>query len=236
MELRNGATWVKAQWTPKAVEQIMNREYRYISPVFVYEKDSRRIVRITSAGLTNQPNLYIAALNNETKKQKEESMELAQLLAALGLPATATFAEALNCIGAIKQDHATALNRADNPPLDKFVPRGDYDKALERATNAETKVKETADAALDTAINTEIDAALKAGKITPATADYHKAQCRMEGGLDRFKAFVSAAPVVGDVTNLDGKKTPGEGALDETQKAINSLMGVDEATFKKFNK
>lgn len=237
MELRNGETWVRAQWTPKAIEQIINREYRYISPVFVYEKESRRIVRITSAGLTNQPNLYIAALNQETKKEKEDIMELAQLLAALGLPATATFAEALNRIGAINQEHATALNRADNPPLDKFVPRADYDKALERATNAETSLKVKDEAAMELAINTEIDAALKAGKITPATADYHKAQCRTEGGLERFKTFVAAAPVVGEDTDLDNQDhNKDKKEIDEVQRAVNRQMGIDQATFDKYNK
>lgn len=237
MELRNGEIWVRVDWTARATEQIRNKEYRYISPVFIYEKESGRIVRITSAGLSNQPNLPLVALNNETKNKKEESMELAQLLAALGLPATATFAEALNRIGAIKQEQAIALNRAENPPLDKFVPRADYDKVVMQATNAETKLREQDAATLETAINTEIDAALKAGKITPATADYHKAQCRMEGGLDRFKAYVAAAPVVADNTNLD-HQDPDKGGkgLDDVQRAINSQMGIDDETFKKFNK
>jgi phage I-like protein len=237
LELQNGELWARVEWTPSAVGHIRNREYRYISPVFVYEKETRRINRITSAGLTNQPNLFVAALNQETKKTKEEIMELAQLLAALGLPATATFAEALNRIGAINQEHATALNRAENPPLDKFVPRADYDKALERATNAETSLKKKEDDALETAINTEIDAALKAGKITPATADYHKAQCRTEGGLERFKVFAAAAPVVGENTDLDNQDhNKDKKEIDEVQRAVNRQMGIDDETFKKYNK
>lgn len=240
LELRNGEIWAQVQWTARAVEQIKNREYRYISPVFVYERKSRRIVRITSAGLTNQPNLYLAAFNNETHNHKagkeKDSMELAQLLAALELPATATFAEALNRISALKQEHATALNRADNPSLDKFVPRADYDKAVEKANNAERALKDRDAADLETAIATEIDAAMKAGKITPATVDYHKAQCQTEGGLNRFKQFVASAPVIGGDTNLDGKKPGGDGVIDDAQRAINAMMGVDEETFKKYSK
>lgn len=237
LETRISELWARVEWTPKAIEQIRNREYRYISPVFIYEKETRRINRITSAGLTNQPNLYVASLNKESKKEKEDIMDLAQLLAALGLPATATFAEALNRIGAINQEHATALNRAENPPLDKFVPRADYDKALERATNAETSLKAKDDAAMETAINAEIDAALKAGKITPATADYHKAQCRTEGGLERFKVFAAAAPVVGENTDLDNQDhNKDKKEIDEVQRAVNRQMGIDDETFKKYNK
>lgn len=236
MEIRNGGEiWGRIEWTARAAEAIRNREYRYISPVFIYEIQTGRITRIVSAGLTNKPNLQLAALNAETHQRKENNMELAQLLAALGLPATATFAEALNRITAMRTELGTALNRADNPPLDKFVPRADYDQALNRATTAETKLKAKTDADLETAINTEIAAALKAGKITPATAEYHKAQCRTEGGLDRFKTFVAAAPVIGDATGLDGKKPAGDGkAIDEGQKAINAMCGVDDETFKKY--
>ncbi|OPY15619.1 MAG: Mu-like prophage I protein [Syntrophus sp. PtaB.Bin001] len=239
MELREGAPWVRVEWTARAVEQIRNREYRYISPVFVYEKESLRIVRITSAGLTNQPNLHLAALNNEQTnhdRKEKEPMELAQLLAALGLPATATFAEALNSINTMKQEHATALNRADNPPLDKFVPRADYDKAVERATNAEQALNDRKAVDLETAINAEIDAALKAGKITPATVDYHKAQCKQEGGLERFKQYVAAAPVIGGDTNLDGKDPNNKDkALNAEEKDVIAKMGISEDEYKKYN-
>ncbi len=242
-ELRNGGElWARVEWTPKGAEQVRNKEYRYLSPVFIYEKATRRIVRVTSAGLTNQPNLYLPALNQEMTdenlmRKEKESMELAKLLAALGLAATATFEQALNHIEMMKTDLAKALNRAESPSLDKFVPRPDYNAALERATNAEKKLSDKDKADLETAINTEIEGALKAGKITPATAEYHKAQCRTEGGLDRFKTFVAAAPVIGDPSKLDGKKPDGQGgAIDETQKAVNAQMGIDEETFKKYNK
>jgi phage I-like protein len=240
LEMRGGEIWARVEWTPKATDQIKNKEYRYLSPVFIYEKASGRIVRITSGGLTNQPNLYLAALNQENidenlLRKEKETMNLAELLAALGLAATTTFEEAMNHVRKLKSDLATALNRAESPSLDKFVPRGDYDKALERATNAETALANKAKADLETAINTEIDAALKAGKITPATKDYHMAQCRSEGGLDRFKTFVAAAPVIGDPSKLDGKKPDGDGgSIDETQRAINAMCGIDEETYKKY--
>lgn len=64
LEVRGGfAIWGRVDWTDRAQQQITAREYRYLSPVFQYEKDSRRIVRLTSAGLTNQPNLPLTALN-----------------------------------------------------------------------------------------------------------------------------------------------------------------------------
>lgn len=232
----SGAIWGKAEWTPRGREMVANREYRYISPVFVYEKATGRIVSISSVGLTNKPNLYLNALNRESN-QKEDNVMDKELLAALGLPETATPAQALNAVGKLKGDLATATNRAESPSLDKYVPRADYDAAVAKATNAEQKVRERDAVDLDKAINTEIDGALQAGKITPATTEYHKAQCRQDGGLERFKAFVAAAPVVAGDSNLDGKK-PGDTdkALNAEEAKIADMFGNSVEDIRKYGK
>lgn len=172
---------------------VANKEYRYLSPVLLYDTTTLEVIGITSVGLTNQPNLYLSALNTQQHTTEEPDM-LKDILAALGLPLTADNAAALNAIQQLKTDKATALNRADNPPLDKFVPRFDYDTALNRANTAETALATEKAKQQDVAIETAINAALTAGKITPATVDYHKAQCRTEGGLERFTDFVAALP------------------------------------------
>ena len=46
-------------------------------------------------------------------------------------------------------------------------------------------------------VDAEIDAALRAGKITPASVDYHRAACADAEGLERFRAFVRGAPAIG---------------------------------------
>ena len=66
LEVRGGVSvWGQIDWTERARQQITAKEYRYLSPVFQYEKGSQRIVRLTSAGLTNQPNLDLKALNQK---------------------------------------------------------------------------------------------------------------------------------------------------------------------------
>lgn len=229
----DGSIWGRVDWTPKGLAMVANREYRFLSPVILYEKDTRRIRAISSVGLTNKHNLFLHALNSE-QNHKEDHMDLKQLLAALGLPETGTFAEALNAIGKLKGDLATATNRAENPSLEKFVPRGDYSQALARAENAEKALKEVKDGQLEKDINTEIEAALKAGKITPSTAEYHKAQCRQEGGLDRFREYVKAAPAIADESEL-GKKHPGgqDKALNSEEKDIAAALGVSAEDFSK---
>lgn len=45
--------FVKSRWTPRAQDFIANDEYKYISPVILYEKVTGRIKGIISAALTN---------------------------------------------------------------------------------------------------------------------------------------------------------------------------------------
>lgn len=235
LEVRaDGSTWGRVEWTPRGTASVMNREYRYLSPVFKYEKITGRVMRITSCGLTNQPNLFLDALNSA--QPKEEPTMLKRLLILLGLPESTSEEGALNHITQVKGDLATALNSAASPPLDKFVPAPDYELALNRATTAETSLKAIQDAQLETAINTEIDAALKAGKINPSTKEYHVAQCHQEGGLDRFKQFVAAAPVIAGDSNLD-KKQPGETdtALNAEEQKVCDMMGLSVEDYRKAN-
>jgi len=230
----DGSVWGNIEWNDAGRDMVLNRQYRYYSPVFVVASKSMEIAGIASIALTNKPNLEVSALNREETKG-EENMNITQLLTALGLPATATFEDALNHIGKLKGDLTLALNTANNPPLDKFVPKADYDLALNRVTEAETKLAEHSKAVLETAINTEITAALKAGKITPATQDYHIEQCRQSGGLDRFKAFVAAAPAVAIDSALNTKTPDGtETAMNSELMKMAEMMGNTAEDIKKY--
>ena len=163
-------------------------------------------------------------------------MELEQLLASLGLPAGTTFAAALNHINQMKTNLATALNAVQSPPLDKFIPKADYDLACNRATSAETELTTLKGQQLETSINSEINAALAAGKITPSTKDYHVAQCRQEGGLERFKQFAAASPVIAATTNLDKKNAESQDtALNAEDTAVCEMMGISVEDYKKHN-
>lgn len=238
LEIRNGEIWGRAEWNEAGVRMVGGREYRYLSPVILYQEESQTIVGITSVGATNQPNLKLPALNHEQRGQApKESNMLKALLAALGLPENATEAEAVAKVGTLKGELATAMNRVESPSLEKFVPRADYDAALSKATNAEQALKAIKQEQLEGEVETAISQALAAGKITPSTAEYHKAQCRQEGGLERFKEYCAAAPVVGGESGLEGKKPEGEQkALNAEQQQIASMFGNSAEDLEKYGK
>ena len=239
LEVIDGAIWGAVNWNETGRGLVGGKQYRYLSPVILYNPGDGSIKGLTSVALTNRPNLHLPALNfentgsvpfgsgpanNKGDMAPEEQPMLKAVLAALGLPEDATEATAVNAVKELNGKLATALNA--QPSLEKFVPRADYDQALTRATNAEQGLATIQKEKLDSEIETAINAALAAGKITPATVDYHRAQCRQEGGLERFAAFVAAAPAIGDPSGLDGKEAPaGAKALNAEQRQVMEMFG-----------
>jgi len=162
----------------------------------------------------------------------EENMD-PKLLALLGLAADATLEQVIAACSTLKDAGEKAVAelataRSQQQSLDKFVPRADYNTALARAEKAEKSIAEESAKTLAAAVDAEIDVALKAGKITPATVEYHKALCSVAGGLERFKTFVAAAPVVAADSDLDGKPAPNadKKTLSEEQLAVARNCGL----------
>lgn len=227
LEIRDGALWGRAVWTPRARDQIANREYRFLSPVFDYVRDTLRIVRLATVGLVNTPNLHLQALNSETSQEDTMTRSAsltAAIVGALGLQADASDDAIAQGINTLKTDRDTAqAANAETTNLDRYVPRADYDAANARAENAEKALAERDKAAHQAAVDDAIGNALKAGKITPATEGYHRASCSDEAGLERFRAFVAAAPEIGGASGLDGKKPVGSAT------ALNAEQIADKA-------
>ena len=228
-EVRNGALWGRVEWTPRGAAQVEAKEYRFLSPVFDYDLDNRRIVRMVSAALTNIPNFLMTALNQEAPEITPVKLSAA-FLALLGLPDTATEEQAMSAASQLKTT-AQAAN-AEQPNLAQFVPRADYDALVGRATNAEQALASQKKAEHDKEVEAVITSATQAGKITPSTVEYHRAMCHDEAGLARFKEFVTAAPVVAAVSDLGNRNpTNTATALNAEEQKVASLLGMSEAEF-----
>lgn len=108
------------------------------------------------------------------------------------------------------------LNARDaNPSLDKFVPRSEYDVAICRANDAEKLIEDSEKKAHADLVTAEVDAACVAGKVTPVNKDFYIDTCSTKEGLEKFRAFVATAPVVGDKTDLDHKDPPSKDTLSD---------------------
>ncbi len=228
-EVRNGALWGHVDWTPRGAAQVEAREYRFLSPVFDYDMDNRRIVRMVSAALTNIPNFLMTALNQEAPEITPVKLSPV-FLALLGLPDTATEEQAISAATQLKTT-AQAAN-TEKPNLAQFVPRADYDALVGRATNAEQALASQKKAEHDKEVEAVITSATQAGKITPSTVEYHRAMCQDEAGLTRFKEFVTAAPVVAAPSDLGVRKPDNVAtALNSEEQQVAKLLGMSEAEF-----
>jgi len=227
IEVREGALWGRVEWTPVGTTLVTERAYRYLSPAFRFDPATGEILEIVCAGLTNTPNLELAALN-AAQNPETPDMDKA-VLEALGLAATATAADALVAINTLKSEKVVALNAAQHPDPAQFVPRADHDLALNRITQFEADAKTRAEAEAVAAV----EAAITAGKVAPASRDYHLATCRAEGGLQRFRDFAAAQPVIAPPSGLDGKPLPGgsQKALTADDLAVCRQFGMSAEEF-----
>lgn len=223
LEIRGDQIFAHVKWLPHGEAILREKKYRYYSPAFYFSVDGQ-VTKLSSVGLTNKPNLLVPALNSENTDMTIP----VQLVTVLGLSATASVDDAVKAIQQIKTSEQVALNRAENPDLTKFIPIETHQLALNRATEAEGKLKVQADKEIEALV----DLAIKDGKVAPANKDMYLATCRSEEGRKQFVEFVKAAPVIvsGDPT----KKPPTDKAnqkLTDVELGMCRDMGISQEQF-----
>lgn len=234
-ENRNGAIWGRLSLNAKGRALVEGKEYRYLSPAIVFDPKTQRVLSISSVALTNQHNLDLPALNHEQTHQ-ETDMDLTAIALALGLNADASQKDILLAIAKQKSDHATALNAAQMPDLEKFVPRADFDQKAEVALNAQNALNALKESILKAEVKGLVDDAVKAGKVAPATKDFYVGLCMQEGGAEKFKEFLAKQPVVVAPGSEDATGAPASSvALNAETKKVAGLLGVSEEDLKKYS-
>ena len=210
----DGLYVVGAKWTGRAQDYIESDEYRYISPVFEYDKTGAP-VRLLHVALTNNPALdnqpgvaeAVAACFSLAANQETPMNELLKkMLAALGLQETATEAEAATAIAALKAkaDQATGLEtevaalKSASPDPARFVPL-----ATLSATQGELAAANQALAVLKAEkagqeLDGVITAALTAGKLLPAQEVWARDLGTKD--LAALKSYVDSTPVIAPLT------------------------------------
>lgn len=103
-----GVWAVGVEWTERARQYIANREYRYLSPVFMVRKSDGRVTELINVALTNQPNIdgMVPLINKATQylqSQCEEEGSMKKLFTLLGLAETATEADVMAAVNKLLQ-------------------------------------------------------------------------------------------------------------------------------------
>ncbi|MEN5278706.1 phage protease [Brucella sp. TWI432] len=245
LEERAGGIWGHVEWVAKAARQIVDREYRFISPDFNHDRNGL-ISRLNGAGLVNRPALVLSALAHEQPQQLEKTM-LKAIAQALGLAETADEAAILSAISAhdgerkalcqsLKIDEkgghveiTAAIAKLQDVTATALASVQGGASATEvaelRTALAQLQQKDT-----DREIDLALDAASAAGKITPASRETYRAMCSVEGGLNRFNDLVKTLPAIAGMSGLDGQQvaTTAQDDLDPVALAAEARVYVNE--------
>jgi len=206
--------FAKVDWTAAATEHISKGEYRYISPVLMFDPDTLEVKSVAMAALVNWPGLLgmnpaHAALATQFH-QEQDTMNpiLAALLAGLGLEETATQEQAVSALAALTALRnkpavpaalATALNlQAGADEAAALAAVAALSKPDESATAAMAAMQQQL-ATLSAQVNADkvtgtVEDAIKAGKLVPAQRDWAIRYGQKD--MAALSAFLAAAPVI----------------------------------------
>lgn len=215
LQNRSGEIWGRVEWNAEGSELIEGKKFGFYSPAFDYSPVDGRVVAMSSAGLTNKPNLYVPALNNQEDYTVKLPLILTQLL---GLAEDATAEQAVTAINAMQAQNQIALNAQQDPT--KFVPAATHQLALNRTQELETKLAEIEQSKVDALV----DAAIAEGKVAPADKAMYVGLCSTEAGRQQFTAWCSRAPVIADADKLKNKAPAAVDGLTENQLAMCRKM------------
>ncbi|MDP2739894.1 MAG: phage protease [Pseudorhodobacter sp.] len=235
LKLAAGGLWGRVEWTATAREMIGNREYRFISPSFLYHPKTKAIVKLKGAGLVHNPNLHLTALAREetdmpdapkttpdaSKTTPDAKLPLAQRLAKLlGLAADADEADVAAAITEL-------LSGKDNPDPAKFVPVEAMQDLL-RDRNAKLATMS------ERAVSGRVEDALRRGFITPAMRSWATALCAQDpASFERF--MTSSVPAYAHLTRellptAFASQTAAQGSAEA--EAICRQLGLPAGTLK----
>lgn len=240
LEIREDRSlWGSAEYTDLGRDDLTRKLYRYISPTVWVDEDGRAH-RLSSAALTNNPNLTMPAVHRAGEPDQgsptmsAKTVPLALLCSALALPADTSEDAAI----AAAKAHREAATAPPDPT--KFAPREELHAArLELAELAPVvhaardafdmpATAKPAEIAAKLAehkgaqLNSAIDEAVKAGKIAPASADhYRRTFAAVPDGRKRFAELVETMPaVVSTHAQAGGSPPPKTGEnIDEAEAA-----------------
>jgi phage I-like protein len=224
LQSRADGIWGLVDWTPRAAQQLEQREYRYLSPVF--DKASDGAIRVLlRASLTNNPNLdqLTALMSMETNAMDR----LPELRTALGLPDDATIDDILAKI----RELSTSQHSAETPDPSKYVPIGDFERTVSEVNKLNRGISLQA-------ANSYVADKIERGQLLPWLKDWGITLCSTnKPAFDEFVSKTKGA-LQGLLTPSIARSVPPDFsdrqvALSDSETTISSQMGLSAEDFAK---
>ena len=234
LEVRGGAVWGRVEWTARAANSIVAREYRYVSPVFQFDPKDGVVTRLLRAGLTNNPNLHLTAIAasraaTKASNARDERMEFPteELRELLNLEGDATGADVIAKVRELVRagDAISSEIGAHTHDPAHFVAIAEFERTLTELNALK------AERARERAAHT-VEEAIRAGKIVPAQREWAIAYCAADAR--GFQAFAAKQPsIVGENLGLGGEPPADRraGGLNAAELAICAQLGLKHSEF-----
>ena len=205
IEERNGAIWgTKIEWLDTAIYRLKYREYRYYSPHYGVDPQSREILRLDVVSLVNRPRIAVDALNQ--LENKEINMNPQDELNAALKDNAKHVKEAMEA-----QAQTVALQTELNAAKKELETlKGEIKQFKDKDAQAESEK-------LKSELNSFLEDQVKEGKMPPAQKAMYEKVIRSEDELNALKETLKDAPVV----LPQGTKDKGKAPLDNE---INALL------------
>ncbi|MQX38544.1 hypothetical protein GHC57_18705, partial [Roseospira navarrensis] len=176
----------RVEWTPAAARMIADREYRYVSPVFLHSR-AGDILRLCSVSLTNKPNLDLIALNTERRPMSSPDPQdlLRPLRDQLGLLQDAEPVAVMAALSdALGLSPETAASSAAPDPR-QWVPIGEYRRVVQELNAVDNRLSSHM-------AERYVETLVEGGHLLPFQRDWAVALCRADkDALDTFVAEVA---------------------------------------------
>lgn len=217
--VRDGELWATdIQWTEAAAAAIEAREFRFFSPAFNFDPETRRILELLNVALTNIPatkNQRPLVLDSECDGDNEgdeprKARKMQVLLEALGCADEASAVARVVELSASAKRHE---ERAEALTSDLIKANAEI-AALSAAREADAKAA-------------KIEALCSAGKLPPSQVEFARGLTMAQ--LDAFASTLTsvvAAPIV------EPSRTTNTAELSAVEREVCKNLGIDEATFR----
>lgn len=218
LEAREGALYGHIEvWTARGRESVESREYRYISPVIMFD-DDRRVVEVPRASLVNNPALVMPALLSQENPMNEK---LQALLASFGLDPAALTDEAIE---RVKETFTRGQTGA--PSLESHVPVAQYEAVIGELAAAKASLETYQAQAHAEKVTRVIKEALNAGRLLPSERAFFENQASKD--LPSVETFLASRPVMGAPSKLSVVITnPSDPtALTDEEKKVAKAGGI----------
>ena len=253
---------LNVRWTPSARAHLKNDEYRFISPVFHYDKQTGRPTKLRHFALTNDPAVdgmdKVAVLKSQTNPENgETTMNAAQkLLSLLGITVDGDkitdtdYTQATTALTALKAkadeaetltnqlsnaNDAVAALKANSPNevnLAKYVP-------VETYNALHTQMVALKSTSATQTVDQEVSKAKQDGRIIASEEEYLTSLGNQQG-ITALKAVLDARSPIASLSAQQTTHAPkpendkdGLAALTAEDKYAADQLGMSHATYAK---